>query len=383
MTQQHILVLSSWYPNKTTPHVGNFIQRQAKLLASKFKITVLHTKSDESIKDISLEEHKDGNFREIIIYHPKGKSLYQKFILQKKAFKMGLNMIEDVSLVHAHIMLPKGLQFITAKKYYKCPLIVSEQGSYFRPEARKKRTIIDKITLFRLKKHIDQLTTVSEFSKKDLLPDFPNFNIKFLPNHINIDLFVPKEKEKGKRKEFLHISTLDERLKNPKGIIDACLKLVEAEIMDFHLIIICDENAEKWKKYVADHQLSNFISFYGAKKWEELAAYYQQSDAFILFSNYETFSIVLAEAWACGIPTITPPVGIGYNLPDELGIQVEIKSVESLSDAMKTIISEEKSFDSSKIRSHAIQYSEDKIISTFEEISASLRYISPPSKHSV
>lgn len=364
----HILVLSSWYPSKNMPHVGNFIKRQAQLFSSKFQITVLHTKSEGDTSDITIVEKTEENFREIIIYHPKGKNLVQKFLLQKKAFKIGLQMIQNVDLIQAHIMLPKGLQFITAKKYFKCPLIVSEQGSYFRPEARKKRTFIDKFILSKLKKHINQLTTASDFSKRDLLSDFTDFTIELLPNHIDINLFAPKQKEKTKRKEFLHISTLDELLKNPKGIIDACLQLKQKGIIDFHLTIICDENSEKWKKYVIDQHLSDFITFEGAKKWGKLADYYQQSDAFILFSNYETFSIVLAESWACGIPTITTPVGIGYDLSNELGIQVEPKSVESLARAMTSIIYEEKSFDSSAIRRHAIPFSEEKIISTFEKI---------------
>lgn len=364
----HILVLSSWYPSKNMPHVGNFIKRQAQLFSSKFQITVLHTKSEGDTSDITIEEKTEENFREIIIYHPKGKNLVQKFLLQKKAFKIGLQMIQNVDLIQAHIMLPKGLQFITAKKYFKCPLVVSEQGSYFRPEARKKRTFIDKFILSKLKKHINQLTTASDFSKRDLLSDFTDFTIELLPNHIDINLFTPKQKEKTKRKEFLHISTLDELLKNPKGIIDACLQLTQKGIIDFHLTIICDENSEKWKKYVIDQHLSDFITFEGAKKWGKLADYYQQSDAFILFSNYETFSIVLAESWACGIPTITTPVGIGYDLSNKLGIQVEPKSVESLARAMTSIIYEEKSFDSSAIRRHAIPFSEEKIISTFEKI---------------
>lgn len=374
MTQQHILVLSSWYPTQDMPFVGNFVQRQAKLFATKFQVTVLHTKSDESISELNIVEHTEGNFREIIIYHPKGRNLFQKFQNQKKAFRTGLKLIQNVTLIHAHVLLPKGLQFIQAKKYFNCPLLVTEHGSYFRPEARSKRSLIDKIILSKVKRQIDQLTAVSEFSKKDLQIDFPNFKIQILPNHIDTDIFIPKEKEKKKRKEFLHISTLDEQLKNPKGMIDACKQLIDEGIHDFHLTIICDESFEKWLNYSDSQQLSKSITFHGAKKWDELIHYYHQADAFILFSTYETFSIVLAESWSCGIPTLTTPVGIGYNLPEELGIQVEINAVESLSAAMKTIIKEERAFDSSVIRSYAEPYSGERIISIFEEISASLRY---------
>lgn len=367
-SKKHILVLSSWYPTQDMPFVGNFVQRQAKLFATKFQVTVLHTKSDESINELKIVEHTEGNFREIVIYHPKEGNLFQKFQNQKKAFKTGLKLIQNVTLIHAHVLLPKGLQFIQAKKHFKCPLLVTEHGSYFRPEARSKRSLVDTLILSKVKRHIDQLTAVSEFSKKDLQLDFPAFKIDILPNHIDTSVFIPQEKEKRRRKEFLHISTLDEQLKNPKGIIDACKKLVDEGTYDFHLTIICDESFEKWLNYSDAELLSDYITFHGAKKWGELVQFYQQSDAFILFSTYETFSIVLTESWSCGIPTLTTPVGIGYNLPEKLGIQVEINSVESLSTAMKTIIHEERVFDSSVIRSYAEPYSGEKIISIFEKI---------------
>ena len=102
--------------------------------------------------------------------------------------------------------------------------------------------------------------------------------------------------------------------------------------------------------------------------WLELVPFYQKSDAFILFSSYETFSIVLAESWACGIPTITTSVGIGNQLPSSLGFQVDINNPKSLANAMLEIMNETAIFDSSFIRSHAEQFSGENVLSTYDTL---------------
>jgi glycosyltransferase involved in cell wall biosynthesis len=166
---------------------------------------------------------------------------------------------------------------------------------------------------------------------------------------------------------------LDEKVKNPKGIIDSCSTLVREGHKDFHLTIISDEPFEKWKNYANQNLLSEHISFKGPMNWLELVPFYQKSDAFILFSSYETFSIVLAEAWACGIPTITTSVGIAKDLPSSLGIQIEVNNKTSLSNAMLEIMNGTTVFDSAVIQSHSEQYSGENVLSIYETLLDSIK----------
>lgn len=367
---KHILILSSWYPNRNAPFLGNFVQRQAELLSKSFKVTVLHTVSEETLSRIECSIKEEGNLKEIIIYHPKGNNFIARRKEQDRAFKSGLAEIKEVDLIHAHVILPKGYLFVRAKKKYNCPLVVTEHGSYYRKNRPRKWTLKEKFILKYTKKHIDQLIAVSDFQKKDLTNYFEQ-QIQVISNPINTDLFIPIEKRVSTIKHFLHVSTLDQEVKNVKGIIDAVELLKAKGYTDFKLTIISDEPYDELKSYSAIKNTDSYIDFFGPCKPEELVPFYQSSDAFVLFSNYETFSIVLAEALSCGKPVITTPVGIGYDLPEEIGISVKINDNLSLAMAMEKIINGFL-FDSEEIRKHALDFSETRVLHQLMELYAKL-----------
>lgn len=360
--KKHILYLSSWYPNEHQPHVGNFVKRHALLLSQDHFVTAIHTVASDLETELRVTTSEASNFREIIVYHPRGKSLFSKRSLQKKALKKATESISDADLLVTQILLPKGLQFADVKKQFNCPWIHIEQGSYFRPEVWKDWPITQKFIAKQSEKHIDQFFAVSDFLRKDLQPIFKNTKIDLISNHVDLEAFHPKDKSVNPDfTRFLHISTLDKNTKNPKGMFDACALLKQQRGSSFEFLVISDEETEEWKTYCEQLDISDVVSFDGFKPWKELPAFYQQSDAFILNSVYETFSIVLAEAWATGTPTITTPVGIGYNLPSFLGFQSIINDPNSLAECMGKFIDQKARFDVHKIREKAESYDLIKI----------------------
>ena len=89
---------------------------------------------------------------------------------------------------------------------------------------------------------------------------------------------------------------------------------------------------------------------------------------FVLFSEYESFSIVIAEAWATGTPVISTSVGIASNMNKELGIQVQSKNLESLKNAMLSIIEDKIVFDSSQIIRKAKEFGSEAILKKWEKL---------------
>ena len=166
--KKHILLLSSWYPSRVSPFLGNFIQRFAQLIATKYNVSVIYTIADESISEFEIVDSKNGNLREIIVYHPKGKSFLQKLLYQIIAFNKAAKKVQSVDVIHANVIFTKGLQFLLAKRKFKKPLLLLEHASYFREEKRVSRSIYEKLILFFVKRKIDRLVVVSELLKKEM-----------------------------------------------------------------------------------------------------------------------------------------------------------------------------------------------------------------------
>jgi hypothetical protein len=82
MPRKKILWLCSWYPGKTEPFNGDFIQRHARAAALYNDIYVIHVTGDSSGKTENTEEeiNKSGSLTENIIYYKRSLSLLGKLM---------------------------------------------------------------------------------------------------------------------------------------------------------------------------------------------------------------------------------------------------------------------------------------------------------------
>lgn len=365
--KKHILILSSWYPSEKHPFLGNFVQRQAILLSKSYNVSVLITESSDD-DELSAKTTEAFGIKEIRVRYPKKDKLLEKRKVLEQAMTLGVSFLEHIDLIIGHVILPKGLQFVMAKKHFSCPMILVEHGSYFRPEQREKRSWVEKLIIRKVRKHLDEVVAVSEYLKKDMQLDFPKHEIHVIGNHVDHQLFHYESKKLHGKTEFLHVSTMDERTKNPEGIICA-FKTLKEEYTNFRLTIICDEDTEHWQALVKNFDMDENVEFIGPLQWNEVAPYYYNADAFVLFSDYESFSIVLAEAWATGTPVITTNVGIAWKMEPELGIEVEKGDRKSLVGALKQFIMDSKDqFNNERIAEFGAKYSDQQILERWEAL---------------
>lgn len=368
--RKHILILSSWYPTPEQPFLGNFVQRQAVLLSEHCRVTVLHTVPEEHRSERELIVRTNGHLKEIFIYHPKGSHFLSRRNNRLKALSEGLRAIDHPDLIHGHVLIPGGYLFVKAKEFFKCPLIVTEHASYYRPGRKEKLSLKEKYVLQIVRKHADRLISVSEFLRKDMQSLFGDRTIQVIGNPVNTELFRPLEIRRKEPSYFLHISTLDPALKNVDGILEAVSLLVQKGYEEVQLLIISDEPYEEWIEKVNRMGLNRYVKFKGPLTPEELVPHFQQASALVMFSHYETFSIVIAEAWACGTPVISTPVGIAYNMSPELGLSVRDNDPLGLAIAMEKIIND-LPFSGMEIRMNAMTYSDHNflksILSLYEE----------------
>jgi glycosyltransferase involved in cell wall biosynthesis len=243
-----------------------------------------------------------------------------------------------------------------------------EHASYYRKEISQKFSRLQRSIIKRTSLHINELLACSAFLQEDMKAIFPTTKSTVLPNFVDTELFFSNDFKSDNYRRFIHVSTLDESVKDPETLLNGFALAVKAGNPDVQLTVISDQPSEKWQEMAALLGIANNVTFVGPMNWNEIAEQMRGHDAFLLTSSYETFSIVLAEAWLTGLPTITTPVGIGKDLDPSLGLQIPIGDPQALADALQQLMNKNVQFDTSVIREKGLEYSEDKVIAQLKAI---------------
>lgn len=365
--RRHILIMSSWYPNRLDQFVGNFVQRFAELLSKDFHVSVIHTQGDASVQQMELIDQVENKVRVVRSYHPVSRNRLVHWWNQRKALNACFDLIEDVDLIFAHVLLPRAIQFTKAKHYYHRDLVVLEHGSYYRKEISGKLSPLIKRMLKRSSRHVEQFCAVSEVLADDIKHILPTAKPVIVPNFVDEELFTPAVGESTSRTRFLHISTLDKVTKNPVLLFEGFRQAYERN-KRISLTVISDQSTEKWQQWAKEHGLEDAIRWVGPSNWEAIAAEMQQHDCVLVTSTYETFNIVLAEAWCTGLPVISTKVGIAAEMDHELGISLVEHSPEALCNAIETFTSGALHFEKKTIRKHGLKFGKATVLEQLKTI---------------
>ncbi len=367
----NILFISSWYPNKFEPTNGNFIERHAQAANLYANVSALHVFSHPSIRQTSIETHHINGIDTIFVYYPKKKSLpvIGKFIslLRKiNAYRKGYRKILQTQgkpdIIHANITYPNGIFAWYLKKTKNIPYLITEHWTIYLPVKRHRLTPVIRFISKLIARNADYITPVSVDLKTAMQELGFDTRYKVIPNVVNTKLFTPKEQPKNK-KQILHVSTLKDDHKNVSGILET-IKELQTERHDFTLKIVGDGDIEPHRQYAIQLGLDeDIVTFEGEKTIEEIAALMQQSDVFLLFSNYENLPCVIIEAISSGLPVVSSNVGgISEMLDNDTGILVEAKDKKMLKTALHTVLDNLSQYDKQKMHEKARNtYSEEVI----------------------
>jgi len=159
--------------------------------------------------------------------------------------------------------------------------------------------------LKRVARRFDGIIGVSSVAMKHFA-GFPQPQ-KIIPNGIHLNQFNPNNLKINKfldgKINLLFVNRIEER----KGLIYLlkAFKILNKKFSNLRLIVVGDGVLrKKCEKYVKENNLKE-ICFEGAKKVEQVPAYYVSSDIFVGPSIFgESFGIVLLEAMASKIPVV-------------------------------------------------------------------------------
>tara|TARA_B100001287_G_scaffold39130_1_gene28321 strand:+ start:29873 stop:30994 length:1122 start_codon:yes stop_codon:yes gene_type:complete len=348
-----ILFLSSWYPSRVHSTLGNFVNYHAQSVSLKHNVNILYITPDKDVGSYELDHFKNENLTTTIVYFKKG---YFKYINYWLAFLKGLNFLikekkNSFDLVHMNVMLPAVWQAIYLKLFFKLPFIVSEHWHGFQNLSINDLPIFKKLFVKFAFKSAYAVCPVTNQLKNAMEKSGFKSNFKVIPNVVDTSLFKISD-EKYKEFTFLHVSTLQDNIKNVSGIIEAFKHI---KVPSCKLKIVGDGKTDWIHQMVNDYQLKDHIIVEGEKTHQEIANEMQMVNAFVLFSNIENLPLVIIEAMASGIPIIATRVGgLTKLISDDFGLLVKKGDIKELVNGMKFVMENYNKYNSSKIREYAV-----------------------------
>jgi len=359
----HVLIIPSWYVSVYNPISGIFFKEQAEALVKYGHQVGLIAVQEIGIRNIVKEkkivfpkEYELINgvhtYRKSLIDF-KLKTLKQK--LKLKLFKLVLERyIKErgvPKIVHLHSYMA-GNFVLYIKEKYKIPYVVTEHSSSF---ARNLVSIGDKHNALKLFENSSANIAVSEKLGKFLNEEFSQ-KFTFIPNIVDVDFFSGKEESNAEIFQFINIAFLDKN-KNQDMLIRSFAHSFKKNGKLKLLIVGAGKEYSRLKDLIIKLDMDQYVILHGKADRQTVKSLLQQSDAFVLSSQYETFGVVLIEAMSCGLPVVSTKCGGPESIvtSPELGKLCEITK-ESLSQKMLQLYNEREIYDADFIRDYAIKH---------------------------
>ena len=367
---KNVLFLSSWYPSRVHTTLGNFVRYHA-LAASKYNsINVLYIVADDNVKDYEIKYFQDHELKTTIVYFKRGIFKYLNYFV---AFNKGFHFVKEKNklkfdIVHMNIIHPGIWQALYLKWRYKIPYVVSENWHGFQDLAKYNLSFLEMKLIKIGIRFSSVISPVSKQLKNCMINANYQAKYQIIPNVVDTDKFHIGELDTNKNNfTFLHVSTLDDSIKNVSGIIDAFEKIKHKNMV---LKIIGDGPVDWIIKKVSTLKTKNTVVVESEKTHDQIAKEMQKADVFVLFSNIENLPLVLIESISSGTPFIATKVGgIPELFNNELGRLVDAGSIDQLLSEMNFMVDNPNFFNPSRIRSFAIKnYSNEEVGKKFNDL---------------
>lgn len=365
-----VLFLSSWYPNRVLPTLGNFVQKHAEAVALKSDVIALFVCSDANCKTkYEVEESTINQVYTINVYYSKVShnipvvAQVQKLTRYMNAYRKGLKLVFEragkVDIVQHNILYPAGIIAWYLKKSKNIPYVISENWTGYLPYKNITIGFWQKAISRIIARNATYILPVSNELKIAMQNLGFHTNYELVYNVTNTRLFYPQvPKITGQKFKFVHISTLDDPHKNITGMLETASELARQN-PDFEFWFIGDGDSHPHIQTAKKLGIYNTIAFFdGTKTTAEVAEIMRTADCFVLFSNYENLPCVIIEAMASGIPVVASTVG---GTPDHIsesnGLLVPPRDKKALLEALAKVMENVKTnrYDAQQLNRYATE----------------------------
>lgn len=358
----HIVFLPAWYPNRNDDMDGLFVRKHALAVAAHHQVDVLFLKAEPNLKEPHFENFEHGNLREHYIYYSRAANKALRIFRFLAMFRSGFRHIcqkyGKPDLVHAHVLDGNSFMALWTKYRYHIPYVVTEHWSrYLHGDSGKGlRAILTRLTARKSR----CLMPVSQSLKNAMQSCGLSGHYKVVPNVVD-DFFFQDITPPAisQTKTILHICCFDEASKNNYGLLRTVKKLSETR-SDFKLLMVGDgKDRAATQKYAEQLQLpQDAVIFVGKLQPPEIKKALNACSFSVLFSNYETQSVVICESLACGKPVVATHVGGIPELINETnGITVPVQDETALYHALNRMLDTYQTYNSADISHRAEEFS--------------------------
>lgn len=377
----HTLWLASWYPNRTDPFNGDFVQRHALSLATRGPLTVIHVaKEGRAARAAGRTAPRDaaatpgagraadtltrrGNLTERISYvrDPGARrSFWNKLVSQvrvfrayDRAFRAHRRENGRPDLLHVHVCMNAGVFALWAQWRWGIPFVVTEHYSIYvpgSPDDFYSRPFLYRYVNRMILRRARAVHSVSRFLLERMSAVAPLRATVVVPNAVDTTLFRAGLAAVGAAGaatgaapfRFIHVSGF-QPLKNVPGILDA-FALLASRRRDWELVLI-GPAGEDIRAYAASKDLGGHLHWTGEVSYAVVAEWLRSAGALVHFSWVENQPCVISEALCCGVPVVAAAVG---GIPEVVrpggdpaagnGILVPSKDVQALAQALQQMM---------------------------------------------
>jgi UDP-glucose:(heptosyl)LPS alpha-1,3-glucosyltransferase len=143
--------------------------------------------------------------------------------------------------------------------------------------------------------------------------DFPSERIRVVYNGVDVKRFSPENREEFRGATRRQLGLAEDRvvalavahnfvLKGVPTILEAMARLLP-ERLPLHVVVVGGSNVERWRRRAAARGLGECISFVGSRS--DILPFYAAADILVHPTFYDSCSLVLLEAAACGLASIS------------------------------------------------------------------------------
>ncbi|MBI1286935.1 MAG: glycosyltransferase [Flavobacteriales bacterium] len=328
-----VLFFTHWFPTEGNPQKGIFILEQAKALKSVgASVTIVHVKVESGkglIRNtVSSTEMEGIPVVTVDLSGALWKLIYTfypiQLLLVRKALRKAQVDLRSFDVLHSHVIHPAGAIGNRLAQENGLPFYISEHWSnlayYFEKNLFRnwgKEAYANARKIFVVSKFLKE-RTAKFVAHKEKLAVVPNVvsadEFKFRPSAIGSSYYFVMAAKWNRTKRVI---------KRPKLLIKAVAEASKELDKPVILGIIGDgDRVPELKKFCLQNDVH--AQFFGFISKETIAKEFQKADLFLHGSEYETFSVVIAEALKCGTPVVASNVcAIPELIDDSNGILVE------------------------------------------------------------